>query len=344
MKLKALLALAMSTTFLAACGGGGGDGAPATIALSPTQTNFEAAALKGTYSSFDWSLPTTNVTPVNGTHFFLAHNFSAAASPSAGPQVVIETTSNMTRTLGLPTMSNRNVDRVLKSGVIYVTNSTSKGAFSYVGNDVVSTAYATDGLTPLFASVYDSWSTPIALTGQIGTATILKSFLGFTRLNTPNNLDFSQSWLAGSSYFTRKGYRQADTVFVYDTSGTTFNANVTPVPTTVLTLEDLFNSAAFTANGGVLVDGVVYPFSAGSIRSIEGVRTWVATNKRPASASATEAFVVLFELNGKIYYGNLEKAGTRFKFIDGVDNTIVNDYSIRINATAAASIKQAVKF
>jgi len=344
MKLKTILALAVSTTFLAACGGGGGGGAPVATVLSPTQTNFETAAIKGTYSGFDWSLPTTNVTPVNGTNFFFATSFNVAASPSAGPQVVSRVADNMSRTLTLPTLSNRGVERVLKSGVIYASNSTSKGTFSYVGNDVVNTSYATDGLTPLFATVFDSWSAPVTLTGQIGTATILKSFLGFTRLNTPNNLDFSQSWLVGSSYFTRKGFRQADTVFVEDTSGSTYDANVTPVPTTVLTLEDLFNSAEFAAIGGVRVDNVIYPFSAGNIRSIEGVRAWVATNKRPTSVMATDTFVVLFELNGKIYYGGLEKAGTRYNFIDGVDNTIVNDYSIRLNATAAASIKQAVKF
>lgn len=346
MKFCKLTTIALSAAFLIACGGGGGaeDGAPATMVLSATQTNFETAAIKGTYSGFDWLLPTTNVAPVNGTHYFYANNYSLAASPSAGPQVVSETVTNMTRTLALPPLSNRGVDRVLKSGVIYVSNASSKGAFSYVGNDVVSTNYATDGLTPLFGTVYDSWTAPITLTGQIGTTTILKSLLGFTRLNTPNNLDFSQSWLAGSSYFTRKGYRQADTVFVEDTSGTTYDANVTPAPTTVSTLEDLFNSAAFTTNGGLRVDNVTYPFSAGSIRSIEGVRTWVATNKRPTSSRATDTYVVLFELNGKIYFGGLQKAGTRLNSIDGVDNTIVNDYSVRLNGTAAASIKQAVKF
>lgn len=344
MKLKAILATAISTTFLAACGGGGGDSAPAAITLSATQTNFEAAIVKGTYSVFDWSLPETNVTPVNGTHFFFATNFTLEASPSTGQQVVKETVSNLTRSLTLPTRSNLGVNRVLKSGVIYVNNSTSKGAFSYAGNDVVSTSYATDGLTPLYASVFDDWSAPVALTGQIGNANILKSFLGFTRLNTPNNLDYSQNWLAGSSYFTRKGYRQADTLFVYDWTTKTFGGNVTAYTGTETTIENFFNSAANLAAGGTTSDSVTYAISDGTIKSVEGVRAWVATNKRPTSVSPTGEYLTLFELNGKIYWGGIEKAGTRFKSIDGVDRTIVNDYNIRLNGTAVASIKQAVKF
>lgn len=345
MKFQKLLAVTLAMAFLTACGGGGsGTPTPTPTALSATQANFEAAAIKDSYVSFDWTMPTTNVAPTSGTNFFYAVNVSTAASPSVGQQTEIDTVTNYAKTLALPTLANRNVSRVLKSGVIYAANGPSKGEYSYVGNDVVSTAYATDGLTKLFSSVYDSWSAPIALSGQIGSTPIVKSFLGFTRLTTPVNFDFTQNWLAGSTYFTRKGYRQADTVFVYDTSGTTYGANVTQVPTTVTTLEDLFNSASFVTAGGVTVDKVVYPFSAGNIVSIEGVRAWVATNKRPASASPTDKYAVLFELNGKIYFGALEKAGTRFHDIDGVDGTIVNDYSIRLNSTAGASIKQIVKF
>ena len=347
MNLKTILAAAITTTFLAACGGGGGE-TPVAGGLSVTQSNFETAAIKDNYVSFDWNLPNTNVSPTSGTHFFYAQNYSAVASPSTGPQLVTETISNMAKTLTLPTtltLSTRYVDRVLKSGVIYAANLTTKGVYSYAGNDVVSTSYATDGLTTLFSSVYDDWSAPIPLSGQIGNTTVLKSFYWFAQQTAQTvNFDFTQNWLAGSSYFIRKGYRQADVLFIYDTSGSTYDANVTPVATTVTTVEDLFNSASFVAAGGVTVDGVVYPFSAGSITTIEGARAWVATNKRPSSASATDAYAVLFQLNGKIYYGALQKAGTRFKNIDGIDNTIVNDYSIRLNSTAGASMKQVVKF
>lgn len=346
MKFKNLLALTLSTAFLAACGGGGGgeNGGGTPTALSATQTNFEAAAIKDSYVSFDWYLPTANVAPTSGTNFFYAVNVSTSASPLTGPQNAIDTVSTLSTTLALPTLANQNVYRVLKSGVIYATNLPSKGAFSYAGNDVVSTVYATDGLTKLYSSVYDSWSAPIALSGQISSTPIIKSFWGFTRLTTPVNFDFTKDWLAGSSYYTRKSYRQADTLGVYDWAGRTYGANVTAYAGAETTIENFFNSAANLAAGGTTSDSVVYAISDGAIKSVEGVRAWVATNKRPTSAAATDEYLTLFELNGKIYWGGFQKAGTRFQSIDGVDKTIVNDYSIRLNSTAGVSIKQAVKF
>ena len=346
MNLKTILAAAITTTFLAACGGGGGT--PVAGGLSVTQTNFETAAIKDTYVNFDWNLPTTNVAPTNGTHFFYAQNYSASASPSTGPQLVTAPISNMAKTLALPTqptLSTRYVDRVLKSGVIYAANLTTKGVYSYAGNDVISTSYATDGLTTLFSSVYDDWSAPIPLSGQIGNTTILKSFYWFAKQTAQTvNFDFTQNWLAGSTYFTRKGYRQADTLFVYDWTGSTYDANVTAYTGVETTIENYFNSAPVLAAGGLNWDGIVYAISDGAISSMQGTRAWIATNKRPTSARSTDEYAVLFQLNGKIYAGGLQKAGTRFKSIDGINNTIVNDYSIRLNSTAGASMKQVVKF
>ena len=346
MNYKTILAVALSTAFLAACGGGGGgDSAPAASALSATQTNFEATAIKDTHVGFDWNLPTTNVAPTNGTHYFYTTKISAAASPSTGSQTVTRVMTNLASSLALPTLSTRGVSRVLKSGVIYATNATSKGAYSYAGNDVVATTYATDGLTALYSSVYDTWSAPIALTGPIGNTTILKSFLGFSKMTTQTvNFDFTQSWLAGSTYFTRKGYRQTDTLFVYDWTGTTYDANVTAYAGTETTIENYFNSPSILAAGGMTLGGVVYAISDGVISSVDGTRAWVASSKRPTSAAPTDNYLVLFQLNGKIYYGGLIKAGTRLKYLDGVDATIVNDYDIHLNGTAGVSIKQAVKF
>jgi len=345
MKLKNMLAVTLSTAFLAACGGGGGtDVTPTTTTLSATQSNFEAAAIKDSYVNFGWSVPETNVVPTPGTHHFYRSNFSVSTSPSTGTQTLSSSVNNLSTTLALPTLSNQYVYRVLKSGVIYASNMQSKTEISYLGSDVVATNFATDGLTKLYSAVYDSWSAPIALNGQISSTPIVKSFLGFTRLTTPVNFDFTKNWLAGSSYNTRKGYRQADTLFVYDWTGDTYAANVASYPGTESTIENFFNSSTNLAAGGATSDNVVYAISDGVIKSVEGARAWVATNKRPNSAAATDEHLTLFELNGKIYWGGLQKAGTRFKSIDGVDRTIVNDYSIRLNSTAGASIQQAIKF
>lgn len=216
--MKFVLAASAVAT-LVACGGGGGGGAPAasTSTLSATQTNFEAFAIADSYVSFTWSVPNTNTLPTTGTHYMYTDRYSISSSPSTGAKTITQVTSNFTSTLALPTMAQQGVDRVLRSGVIYASNGGTKGEVSYVGSDVVSTTYATDGITPVFASVYDSWSTPTPLTGQIGNATVLKSFLGFTKLTASTvNFDFTQSWLTGSNYIARKGYRKTDTLFVWD--------------------------------------------------------------------------------------------------------------------------------
>lgn len=344
--MKFILGSAVAASLLAllyACGGGGGGGGAA--GLSATQINFEASTLNDSYVRYSWSLPSTNVAPTPGTHYMFTDRFFLAASPSGGPRAETAVTENLASTLTLPPLTQLGVSRVLKSGVIYASNHESRAEWSYVGNDVVSTSYASDGITPLFATVYDSWSAPLPLAGQIGNTSVLKSFLGFTRLTAETlNFDFSKSWLAGSGYFTRKGYRKADTLFLFDWSGSSYTAAVTPYGGSESSIEGYFASTPVVTAGGLIVDSVVYTLGSGAITSIEGARAWVASAKRPGSASPTDEYVALLELNGKIYWGAYQKAGTRFKAVDGVDATLVNDYDIRLNATAAASMKQAIRF
>jgi len=271
--------------------------------------------------------------------------FNSPASPSTGPQDQGGLATNLASTLTLPTLSQRYVIRVLKSGVIYMGNHDSKSTWTYAGSDVLSNGYASDGLTLLSTTVYDNWSSPIALSGQIGAATILKSFLSFTKSTSQTvNFDFSQSWLSGSTYFTRKGYQKNDTLYLRDWTGTTYTSAVTPYSGTESTIEAYFASTPVATTGGFTYDGVLYNLASGTIGTIEGARAWVANAKRPTSASATDEYVTLVELNGKIYFGVLEKAGTRFKYVDGVDATIINDYNIRLNSTAATSLKATFKF
>ena len=341
----ALAASAVAT--LVACGGGGGGGTPAATSptLSVTQQNFETAALKDYWVRYSWFLPSTNVAPTSGTHYMYEDKFNSPASPSTGAQDQGGTAINLASTLALPNMSQQFVSRILKSGVIYLTNHDSKATWTYAGSDVLSNQYASDGLTLLSTTVYDNWSAPIALNGQIGATTILKSFLGFTKLTTQTvNFDFSQSWLPGSTYFTRKGYQKNDTLYLRDWSGTTYTAAVTPYGGTETTIEAYFASTPIATAGGFTFDGVLYNLASGTIGSIEGARAWIANAKRPTSASATDEYLTLIELNGKIYFGFLEKAGTRFNYVDGVDATIINDYNIRLNSTAATSMKAAIKF
>ena len=341
MKSKSIIAVA-AAALLAACGGGGGEGSTAPVVLSATQQNFETTTKADFYAALNWYLPNTDVAPTTGTHYLYYGVNSVSTSPQSGAVLNAQSAVNLTTTLALPSMAQQSVSRVLKNGAIYVANGSSRQMWSYSGNDVVLTTYATDGTTALFAADYDDWSAPVALAGAIGTTPIVHSFLGFTRLNEPSNFDFSQSWLSGSSYFTRKGFQQATTLFLNDWTGRTYDVDVSPYPGTATTIETMFANPGFA--GGISVDGVAYTLASGSISSMQGARVWVATNPKPASASPTTGYVAFAELNGKIFFGSVRKAGARLNVIDGVDSTIVDDYNIRLNSTAVQSLKQAVRF
>lgn len=343
---KRLIAAA-AATILSACGGGGSGGGTdpggtLSSGLSTTQTNFEASTKNDAIAGFDWYLPTSNVAPVPGTAYFLYATDSIASSPASGAVQDQHSLVDLASTLSMPPTSRLGVSRVLKNGTIQVVNDASKQVWTYSGQDVVATTYAADGTTPLLSGEYDDWSAPIPLAGTIDSATVLKSFFGFLRFDEPLNYDFSKTWLAGSSYITRKGFQSASALFLRDWSGSTYDAGVTPYPGSETTIEAMFANPGYA--GGIVVDHVPYVIGSGSISTIEGARVWVASNPRPASASPTEGFVAFAELHGAIYFGTFRKAGARFKTIDGVDSTIVHDYSVRVNVRAAESIQQTVKY
>lgn len=331
-------------TVLAACGGGApGAGTPA---LSKSQKNFEATVVRDTYVTFDWILPTTNVAPVAGTHFFYTNKNSALTSPAFGAVLDSGSTTNLTATLTIPDQAQRYVDRVVKNGIIYVSNNNSVQMWSYLGKDILITTYATDGTTPTYLTTFDDWSGAIPLTGSIANSAEVRSFLSFIKLTTPLNFDFTQTWLTGASYFTRKGYRTEDTLFVFDWAGAgnSYDANVKAYTGAETTIEAYFASATVAATSGWLYDNVLYNLSDGSISVIQGLRTWISKNKRPTSAAPLESNIALMEMNGKLYAGVLQKSGSRVRVVDVIDSTVVHDYVIRLNAAAADSIMRAVKF
>ncbi|MCX8489769.1 MAG: hypothetical protein ORN54_01740, partial [Cyclobacteriaceae bacterium] len=326
---------------LTACGGGGSG---SKTVLSSTQQNFETTTLADYFASFDSNLPTNDVVPTPGTHYFSYESNSAPNSPSAGPVANTRTITSMSNKLTVPPEGK--VERVLNNLKIYTRNDTSKQEWSYVGNDVLLTSYADDGKTKLYTAVYDEWSAPIPFTETIGTTAILKSFFAFSRLNTPLNFNFQNKWLVASSYFTRKGYQLADTLFVWDWPGEkpTNDANVSPYSGTESSIKKLFEANP----NGIIQDNVVYKYdgdNGGKTTIIDDeIIAWVANKPRPTSIAPTEEYFVIFLWGGKIYQGVLRKAGARFKYIDGVDTIKINDYDIRLNSNAVESLKKTMKF
>jgi len=93
-------------------------------------------------------------------------------------------------------------------------------------------------------------------------------------------------------------------LWVADWIGPAVGSPVVPFGGESHRIEDLF----VELNGQLWVDGVGYRVSDGVFKSLEGARAWVAVRPRSLRASPLGLQVVLFELNGRTYYGGLQKA------------------------------------
>ena len=108
------------------------------------------------------------------------------------------------------------------------------------------------------------------------------------------------------------------------------------------------------AAGGIVSndDGTTYTLTNGSVSSINGVTTYVSSAVRPNLTTPT--YRTFYELNGNVYEGNFVKAGTvlggNVYFVaapgmsTGYTVNYSNQYQIRLNAAAVASLRAAVTF
>jgi hypothetical protein len=100
------------------------------------------------------------------------------------------------------------------------------------------------------------------------------------------------------------GCVQAAKLWVADWIGPAVGSPVVPFGGQANRIEDLFAEL----HGLLWVDGVVYRVSDGVFKGLQGARAWVAVRPHARNASALGLQVVLFELNGHIYYAGLQKA------------------------------------
>jgi hypothetical protein len=162
----------------------------------------------------------------------------------------------------------------------------------------------------------------------------------------PALLNASTTWNAGAAYVKYTGMQIGDSYTVTDSTGTTTGNAPTPVAsgTTI---------AAMMAAGGILSnnDATTYTLTNGSVSTINGVPTYIASNTRPALT--TPAYRTYYELNGNVYVGSLVKSGTveggnsypvAIPGTTGYTLNYTQNYQIRLNAAAVASLHAAVTF
>lgn len=332
--------VAVATSFVA-CGGGGGEN---SVALSSTQTNFEAAFLTNTASQFAWWVPPQDTAPTDEVAYFFYEARTAIASSPRDGVVERELTFHNLSNLKANYDGTYSVTRVLKDGEIHYRDWPSKSTFTYSGDNVIWNRYSKDGSRLLYTTELIDITPSQALTGALRDSTAAKSYFSFFKLNTPTNFDFTVSWDAGSSYTLFKQKHVDETIFVWDwpSETRTYDANVSPYPGTEATIEKFADS--LSSSGGLIFDGVTYTLSDGNIVNKGGVRMWVAKNKRPTSASPTTQYLCLIELNEKLYAGAIVPAGSIFRQLDAVDSTIVLENNMFLNPAAVQSVKNAIKF
>jgi hypothetical protein len=324
---------------LSACGGGGSsEGAGG---LSSAQKNAEAALDSG-YCSLSWYIPAAGVAPVSGTNYLYSTKIMTPASVSTGLQSYLLSAASLTTALAVPDLSH-NVTRVVKDGQVYARSGLDKINVYFSGSEIVFDAIASDGATVVSSAVYDRWSTPIALgtTDTLRTAPDeLKAAEGLLTRSGDSNFNLSRSWEQGSAYIKVSSYRRGDTLFALDWSGQTYGSNING-SNFYGTLEQFFSALL---SHTLTIGPVQYTIADGTISTVSGVRAWVAKTPAPASAHPTTSYYALFESNGMIYLGYLERGGTRIRRVSAIDSTILLDYSVRLNDAAIDSIKQGLNF
>jgi hypothetical protein len=334
---------------LVACGGGGSTGGGTTPVLSADQTVFESIALapNASYSTI-WSL-TSSGTPktLTCTACYIASTYSSIpASPlTAGTQTFSKSPYVLlSNTVPLPTLG---VTRYLQNGKILAGTNPDSAQASYQGDAVKVDLLAADGVTVVSSHLRTGYAS-VPLTGLIknSPAELINSSLIF--LNT-STLASTATWITGSAYVKYVGTNSGDLYQVFDNTTTTYSTTPTPVATGTNI------NALMTAGGiGSISDSTTYTFANGSLSIRSGVNTYVATSKRPSSASVfvgTDSYRTYYEINGNVYTGQLIKDGAInntpiFSLpVNGVNAQLLpSKYQLRFNKAAHDSIKAGLTF
>ena len=353
---RAGFAIAMGlSALLAGCGGGGGGSSSSSTAnqssLSADQQAFEQFALApNAVYNLSWLLPLSG-TPAPSTQYFVESHASMAASPStAGTQALNGSTpTSIANTLSVP--STASVSRYVINGAI-VVGSGSQDSVSYQGTGVKVNALAADGVT-VVDSVIRSGFSVVPLSGAVASApTDLAHWLNSLYFNSAL-LSTTATWNSGAAYVKYTSTEVADTYTVVDYDSTaTATATSTTTGNTPDPVPGGTTIAGLMANGGIFLvdDNTTYTLSNGSVSSINGVTTYVASAVRPNLTTPT--YRTFYELNGNVYVGSLVKAGTVIGgnaypvAVSGGGSTpnYSEQYQIRFNAAAVASLHAAVTF
>ncbi len=338
---------------LTACGGGttsptNSSKTSTPPALSADQTAYQGFALapNQTYRT-DWSLPASGA-PVAGTDYLADSFASLPASPAtSGTQKVTNSPlASIAGTLPIPAAASAPTRYVVKgqivigSGPAYITN------ISYQGTGIRNDTLAVDGVTPVQSALRSNVSV-VPLTGTVVSAPAdLSQWFNFLYFN-PALLSTTATWASNAAYMKYTETEIGDNYTVFDYNGLT--TGTTPVPVATGT-----TIAALMAAGGIgsSTDATTYTLNNGSVTTVNGVTTYVASVVRPNRT--TSSYHTFYELNGNVYSGSLVKDGTVLGGDEypvsapgtksGYTLNYTQNFQIRLNKAAVSSLQGAVTF
>ncbi len=317
---------------------------PAPV-LSADQAVYEQFVLspKTSYKLY-WNLPVSGL-PVSGSNYFVTNYFSLPASPliNGTQRMTNSPLTSISSTLTIPAAASAPVRYLVSGQIVVGSNPIYINDISYQGTAIKEDMFAVDGTTVVERYLRTNYST-VPLTGAVISApTDFAQFFGALYYNS-SLLSSTATWGAGAAYtkFTQTNLGDTYQVFDYGTTTTTGN---TPAPVaTSSTLSVLMSSV------GIAADGTTYTLSNGIVSTINGIKTYVASNPMPNRT--TTQYRTFFELNGNVYTGSLIKDGTVIggsAYPVAVPGTSLgyawnysNRYQIRLNAAAVTTLQSAV--
>jgi hypothetical protein len=185
---------------------------------------------------------------------------------------------------------------------VQYVGSGSLNSANYQGTGIKVNSLAVDGVTVVDSQLRSNLSV-VPLSGAVAAApSDLAQWFNALYYN-PSLLSASAVWGTGAEYLKYTSTELADTYTVEDFTGSTTGNTPTPVGTGT-------TIAALMAAGGIASseDGTTYTLTNGSVVSVGGVTTYVASVVRPDLT--TPAYRTYYELYGNVYTGSLVKAGT----------------------------------
>lgn len=328
---------------LVGCGGGGGDSPAPVAVLSADQAVFENLILSPSSSyGYNWVFPVTGAA-VTGTHYFAETHATLVASPlTNGVQKNSNSAySSLATTLALP--ANFAVTRYLLNGQIMAAAFPSTSNASYSGTGVRIDSLAADGTTVL-SSRQRSGFARVPLTGLVNAAPAdLAHWFNDLFFNT-SLLSTTAQWSANAAYISYTETNVGTTYKVIDYTGTTYGASPTPVATGT-------TIAALMAAGGIVSgpDSTTYTMANGSLSTVNGIPTYVATSVRPKTTTPT--YHTYYEINGNVYSGEVIQNGTVIGgstyYVTtggGTTTSYGPNIQLRLNKAANDSLKAALTF